>query len=135
MKNRIMNLVSDLGLGTWDLRPLLYLFVLSVCLILIVRQYGGWNVDTDRAAWRREMARLRVNDPERAILARFHRVQALNRSYRIGVVSVTDYRPAFGGEDYRVYDIGYYDWDKRVRLLVHITCRRGRLARFDDATP
>lgn len=113
---------------------ILSLLVLPVSLVLIVRQYGGWNLDVEMAEWQRGMAMLHPGDLERTILAQFHRVHALNRSYRIGVVSVTDYRPVFGGEAYRVYDIGYYDADKLVRPLVHITCLRGRIQQFNYTT-
>lgn len=135
MQERRVTEVSDPGLGTWDLGRVFYLIALSISLVVIVRQYGGWNLPADMAVWRRGMAQLRPQDKEATILQRFHRVQSLNRSYRIGVVSVTEYRPAFGGDEYRVYDIGYYDMDKRVRPLVHITCRHGRIERIDDPTP
>ena len=67
-----------------------YAIAVCVCVVPIVRQYGGWNLDRDLTAWRRTMTTLRLQTPERDILRGFSRVQALNRSYTIGVVAVTD---------------------------------------------
>lgn len=112
----------------------IYLLILGVCLFFILKQHGGWNFDIEYQGYREKMERLNTDEDERRIAKQFRRIQALNRNYLIGIVAVTDYRPTFGGEDYRVYDIGYYDMDKRVRHLMHITCAQGRIRKFDPVT-
>lgn len=108
-----------------------YIAFISIAVFFIARQYGGWNLDADLTVWRERMARLQPEADEPRILDAFRRVQPLNRSYTIGVVAVTDHHPVFGGEDYRVYDIGYYDADKRMRHLAHVTCVDGRIRKID----
>ena len=122
--------------GTFHITPwrIIYAVILCACLIVIVRQYSGYNLEADRAIYRQKMAALHTDDEERTIQDKFRRIQTLNQSYSIGIVAVTDHHPVFGGEDYRVYDIGYYDMDKRVRHLVHITCLQGHIQKFDYVT-
>ncbi len=103
---------------------ILYVVAVAAALILIFRQYGGWNFDEELARYHQKIERLNPGRDERDILAHFPRVQPINKPYTIGVIAVTNHTPVFGGASYRVYDIGYYDMDKRVWNLMHIICEK-----------
>jgi hypothetical protein len=110
-----------------------YMAAMTLCLILLVRQYGGWNFPSALERYRQQVAQLTPGTGEPAIRSHFQRVQSINRNYTIGIVAVTDHRPVFGGETYRVYDIGYFDLDKQPRYLMHVVCQNGRIQRVEPA--
>ncbi|SVC78052.1 uncharacterized protein METZ01_LOCUS330906, partial [marine metagenome] len=112
--------------GYFKVTPWRILYVVAVvaALVLIFRQYGGWNFDEELARYHQKIERLNPGSDELDILAHFSRVQPINKPYKIGVIAVTNHTPVFGGALYRMYDIGYYDMDKRVWNLMHIVCEK-----------
>ncbi|MBT5872365.1 MAG: hypothetical protein HOH43_03010 [Candidatus Latescibacteria bacterium] len=112
----------------------LFLALVASTSLLIVPQYLGWNLERDRAAYETKLYTLKPGHDEEKIETLFRNVANYNKPYTIGIVRVTDHTPFFGGASYRVYDIGFYDFDRRINYLAHVTCASERIIRFDIVT-
>lgn len=115
------------------LQGLIIALVASTSL-LIVPQYLGWNLERDLSVYETRLSTMKPGQDEAQIEKRFRIVGNYNKPYSIGIVGVSDHTPIFGGDSYRVYDIGFYDFDRRVNYLVHIICVSERITRFDLVT-
>lgn len=100
---------------------------------LIVRQYGGWNFAKELRRYN-QMA-LTPGSAETAMVRSFPRIQRENITYTIGILTVSEHTPVFGGPLYRVYEIGYYDADKRQQPLAHVVCEKGQITRVFPTNP
>ena len=82
----------------------------------------------DTAVFRRHIPEL---TDEEEVTRRFARLPSFTARYRIGILAVTDHRPYFGGNAYRVYGIGYTDFDGKPVYLGHVACADGRILRIE----
>lgn len=120
--------------------PLVRILSLCLCLallilggVLAVRQYGGWNFAEEQGRYNR--VSLAPGETEASLLRSFARIQRENVNYTVGILSVSDHTPVFGGPVYRVYEIGYYDADKQHQSLSHVVCERGKITRVFPTIP
>lgn len=127
-------------MGKMKPHPLVLALTLGACLVflalagfLTVRQYGGWNFAEELSRY--HQTPLAPGRTEASLLQSFARIQRENVNYTIGIVTVSDHTPIFGGPVYRVYEIGYYDADKQHQSLSHVVCEKGQITRVFPTTP
>lgn len=110
------------------------LSALILCLTMVAVRNSGINMPENLRAYRQAMAGLQTGMEEKAICRSFRRMPAVAPNYTVGVTAISDHQPYFGGRAYRVYDLGYFDMDRRLILMALIICEDEKITRIEPAT-